>query len=123
LKTLLIIEDQTEIRRLYRDTLEDSAYRIIEAQDGAAGLALARQQPPDVVLLDIMMPGGIDGLDVCRQLKADPLTAQAKIVLVSARGHRRDMMIGRAAGADDYLIKPFSPTRLIEVLEALSPAG
>jgi two-component system phosphate regulon response regulator PhoB len=118
-KKLLIVEDQSDIRRLLKQTLEQSEFEIIEARDGSTGLALARSQQPDVVLLDIMMPGELDGLEVCRRLKQDPLTSAAKVVFISARGHRHDMLIGRDAGADDYLIKPFSPLRLIEVVEAL----
>ena len=67
----------------------------------------------------IMMPGSIDGLQLCERLKGDPATRSIKVVLVSARGHRNDLGIGREAGADDYLSKPFSPMRLIEVVEHL----
>ena len=122
-KKLLIVEDQPEIRSLLRQTLEDSDYEISEATDGPGGLALAIRLQPDVVLLDIMLPGSIDGLDVCRRIKAGERTRHTKVVMISARGHRHDLLIGKDAGADDYLIKPFSPTRLMEVLQTLEASA
>lgn len=123
MKRLLIIEDQPDIRRLLRMTLEDTDYQVSEATDGASGLALAIREQPDVVLMDIMMPGAIDGLDACRRIKAGDRTRHAKVVMISARGHRHDLLIGRDAGADDYLIKPFSSARLLEVLQALEASS
>lgn len=122
MKTLLIVEDQPDIRRLMRTTLESDGFEIAEAVDAAAGWEAALRLHPDLILLDIMMPGEIDGLDLCRRLKADPATCAAKVLIVSARGHRNDVGIGRDAGADDYLLKPFSPMRLIEVVEQLLAA-
>lgn len=119
MKKILIIEDRAEIRSLLRMTLDSSEYSIREAVDGASGLLEIERDLPDLVLLDIMMPGNLDGVEVCRLIKSDETIPQVKVVLCSARGHRHDMAIGRAAGADDYLIKPFSPSRLIEVVEHL----
>jgi DNA-binding response OmpR family regulator len=104
-------------------TLKADGRELTEAVDGASGWDAALRVRPDFVLLDIMMPGEPDGLQLCRRIKADALTRAAKVVLISARGHRNDMAIGREAGADDYLLKPFSPQRLIEVIRALSTQG
>lgn len=116
-KKLLVIEDQTEIRQLLRMTLEeDENLEIFECADTATGEILIREIRPDAVVLDVMMPGPFDGLELCRRVKADPTLSAIKILMVSARGHRNDVMIGRQAGADEYLIKPFSPQRLAEQL-------
>ena len=120
MKKILIVEDAPEIRKLVRLTLGRPDRSITEAVDGASGWQAALRLQPDIVLLDIMMPGDPDGLQLCQRIKSDPQTCHAKVVLVSARGHRNDMVIGRQAGADDYLLKPFSPLRLVEVVEALS---
>jgi len=120
---ILVVEDQPELRKLMRMTLAQVDCDIAEAVDGASGWDQALRVRPDVVLLDIMMPGDLDGLELCRRIKADDRTRAAKVVLVSARGHRNDMSIGREAGADDYLLKPFSPSRLVEVIQRLSAPG
>ncbi len=111
-KKLLVIEDQSEIRQLLRMTLEDEGLEIFECADAATGEILARECRPDAIVLDVMMPGPFDGLELCRRLKADPTLSGIKVLMVSARGHRNDVLIGRQAGADEYLIKPFSPARL-----------
>lgn len=118
---ILIVEDQADLRKLMQITLELDDHELHEAGDAQAGWDAALTLQPDLVLLDIMMPGEMDGLDLCRRLKADPRTAATKVVLVSARGHRNDMQIGMDAGADDYLLKPYSPMRLIEVVAAMAP--
>ncbi len=119
MKRVLIVEDQADIRKLIRMTLEFEAYEIHEASDGAFGLRLAQAVAPDLVLLDVMMPGELDGLQVCQQLKSHPATAGIKVVLLTARGQARDREAGNAAGADEYLVKPFSPLQLIETIERL----
>ncbi|MDT8999972.1 response regulator [Paucibacter sp. APW11] len=118
-RKVLIVEDQPELRALLRMTLEDEAFELVEAADAEAAWAEVQQQGPDIVLLDIMMPGAFDGLELCRRIKADARLQRCKVVLVSARGHRHDLEIGRQVGADDYLIKPFSPQRLLEVMHGL----
>ena len=119
MKRVLIVEDQSDIRKLIRMTLEFEDYEIHEAADGAFGLAMVSAVRPDLVLLDVMMPGELDGLQVCQRLKADPATRGMKIVLLTARGQARDREAGQAAGADEYLVKPFSPLQLIETIERL----
>lgn len=122
MKCVLIIEDQADIRKLLRMTLEFADYEIHEASDGHFGLHLARATKPDIVLLDVMMPGELDGLHVCRQIKSDPELRHVKVVMLTARGQDRDCEAGMLAGADEYLVKPFSPLRLIETVERLLKA-
>jgi len=119
MKRVLIVEDQADIRKLIRMTLEFDAYEIHEAFDGSYGLRLARAVAPDLILLDVMMPGELDGLQVCQRLKADPATSGIKVVLLTARGQARDREAGEAVGADEYLVKPFSPLQLIDSIERL----
>ncbi len=119
---ILIVEDQADLRKLMQMTLGLDDHELHEAPDAHAGWDAALALRPDLVLLDIMMPGTMDGLDLCRRLKADPRTAGSKVVLVSARGHRNDMAIGMDAGADDYLLKPYSPMRLLDMVSAMAAA-
>ncbi len=119
MKKILIVEDQPDIRKLIRMTLEFEDYEIHEAADGAFGLRMASAVAPDLVLLDVMMPGELDGLQVCQRIKSDPKLGHLKVVLLTARGQARDREAGQQAGADDYLVKPFSPLQLIETIERL----
>ncbi|MBN1218611.1 MAG: response regulator [Anaerolineae bacterium] len=118
MKKILIVDDQLEVRELVQVTLEIGDYQILAAENGQQALHVARAEHPDIILLDIMMPGSnVDGLEVCRQLKSDPATANITIVMLSAKGQDTDIEAGRAAGADDYFTKPFSPIALIEKVE------
>ena len=119
MKKILIVEDQPDIRKLIRMTLEFEDYEIHEAADGAFGLRMASAVGPDLVLLDVMMPGELDGLQVCQRIKSDPRLAHIKVVLLTARGQARDREAGQQSGADEYLVKPFSPLQLIETIERL----
>ncbi|MBQ0943271.1 response regulator [Ideonella sp. 4Y16] len=119
MKRVLIVEDQADIRKLIRMTLEFENYEIHEAADGSFGLRMAQAIKPDILLLDVMMPGEIDGLQVCQRIKSDPEMAGSKVVLLTARGQQKDREAGEQAGADEYLIKPFSPLQLIETIERL----
>ncbi|MFM2067719.1 MAG: hypothetical protein RLZZ584_2628 [Pseudomonadota bacterium] len=120
---ILIVEDQAELRRLMRLAVGRGGHDILEAADAAAAWSLALEHRPDVALLDIMMPGAMDGLDLCRLLKSDLRTCAVRVVITSARGHRNDMLIGEAAGADAYLVKPYSPRRLAEIVDGLLAAA
>jgi two-component system phosphate regulon response regulator PhoB len=122
MKSILIIEDQADIRRLIRWTLEDGDYEIHEASHGQAGLVLAKAVKPDLVLLDVMMPGDLDGLQLCQIIKTDPLLKHAIVVLLTARGQVSDREAGKSAGADIYLVKPFKPQLLEEIVQRLLPA-
>jgi len=115
---ILIVDDQPEIRELVKVTLELGDYRIFSAENGEQALDIARTNHPDIVLLDVKMPGSrIEGLEVCRCLKSDPATAHAYIVIISASGQKYDVVSAQAVGADDYLIKPFSPIALLDKVE------
>lgn len=117
---LLIVDDQADIRKLIRMTLEFEGYTLIEAQDGAEALRLAGSSKPELMLLDVMMPGEFDGFQVCEQVKRDPALAGTRIVMLTARGQQSDLERGRKAGADAYLTKPFSPLELIDTIERLA---
>jgi len=119
---VLIVEDQADIRKLIRMTLEFEPYEIHEAADGTEGLRLATEVQPDLILLDVMMPGELDGLQVCARVRALPALQGTRVVLLTARGQTQDRDAGEEAGADEYLIKPFSPLQLIETIERLMPA-
>jgi DNA-binding response OmpR family regulator len=112
---LLIVDDQADLRKMLRLALGYGKYSLLEASDGEAALALARAEKPDVVLLDVMMPGKLDGIAVCRAIKADPELAGCFVLMLTARGHTADYAAGD--GADAYMVKPFSPTKLVEVVE------
>lgn len=116
MRKLLIADDESGIRSLVRMTLERDSYTILEASDGEEAIALAREFRPEVVLLDVMMPG-LSGFDVCRALKGDPTTAEATVVLLTAKAQESDRAAGIAAGADDYFTKPFSPIALLRKID------
>ncbi len=116
---LLIVEDQEDIRELIRLTLDLEGYEIAEAANGDDGLRQVGAFQPQVVLLDVMMPGSLDGFAVCRQIKASGQHKRTKVVMLTARCQAGDREEGRQAGADAYLTKPFSPKQLLEVVHRL----
>jgi CheY-like chemotaxis protein len=118
--TVLIADDEPAIVELVRATLEDPKVRIVQARDGAEALALARTAHPDLILLDVRMPE-IDGINVCRRLRSEPGLRDTCIVMLTAAAQEVQRLEGRAAGADEYLTKPFSPLRLIQMVRALLP--
>jgi DNA-binding response OmpR family regulator len=119
MKRVLIVEDQADIRELIRMTLELEDLDIQEEDNGDAGLSAARASHPDLILLDVMMPGSMDGFEVCRQIKADATFKRVKVVLLTARSQDADRQEGDRAGADAYLTKPFSPRQLLTVVNRL----
>jgi two-component system, OmpR family, phosphate regulon response regulator PhoB len=123
MRKILIVDDQLEVRELVQVTLEIGDYQILAAENGQQALDIARAEHPDIVLLDIMMPGSnVDGLEACRRLKKDPATADITVVMLSAKGQESDIAAGRDAGANDYFTKPFSPIALIEKVEEIMGA-
>ncbi|MCK6423567.1 MAG: response regulator [Burkholderiaceae bacterium] len=116
---ILIVEDQADIRKLIRMTLEFGDFELHEASDGESGLNLARAVRPHVMLLDVMMPGLLDGYQVCRHIKQDPQLGGIQVIMLTARGQATDVAAGEDAGADAYLVKPFSPLELIDRVEAM----
>ena len=120
MKRILIVDDQFEVRELVEVTLRIADYEILQAASGDEALRIARQEKPDLVLLDVMMPNStVDGFEVCRQLKQDAETEHISIVMITARGQDADFAAGKAAGADDYFTKPFSPLQLMNKVEEI----
>ncbi len=111
---LLIVDDQPEIRNLLTLTLDSDDYEVHHANDWTTALEITKTVKPDLILLDIMMPGEHDGLEVCRRIKNDKDLSSTIIIIVSARSQAADQAEGFKAGADDYLAKPFSPLSLID---------
>jgi len=122
MKTVLIVEDHADIRRLIRMTLEFEECTIHEAADAETGLAAATSLRPDLVFLDVMMPGRCNGLDLCRAIKSDSGLRHTRVVMVSARGSSADREAGLQAGADAYVVKPFSPMELLGMLNEMTEA-
>lgn len=116
MKKILVVEDQPDIRRLIRMTLEMEACEIHEAGDATTGWVMANRLKPEVALLDVTMPGDSDGLDLCLAIKIDPALAGVKVIMLSARGSPADRAAGVQAGADAYLVKPFSPRQLLALV-------
>lgn len=114
---ILVVDDEEHIVELIRFNLEREGYQVLAARDGYGALELARSQLPDLIVLDIMLPGQ-DGLAVCRALQQDEHTRQIPIIMVSARGEEVDRVLGLEMGADDYLTKPFSPRELVARVKA-----
>ena len=115
MKKVLVVEDELKIARLVRDYLHQAGFAVLEAADGPSALALARQEKPDMVLLDLGLPG-MDGLDVTRRLRA---TSAVPIIMLTARTEETDRVVGLELGADDYVIKPFSPKELVARIRAV----
>ena len=112
---VLVVDDDPLILEVLRTVLDLEEFRVSTATDGETGLAMLAQDRPDVVVVDVMMPG-LDGLEVCRRIKGDPATASLPVVLLTARDRVEDQEAGEAAGCDAYLTKPFSPLYLIDVI-------
>ena len=116
---VLVVDDQPDIRRLVRMTLDIGEFDVYEAATGEMAVESAIAVKPRVVLMDIMMPGSIDGLGACRAIKADPRLRDVSVVMLTARGQQADIEAGSVAGADAYLVKPFSPLQLLDVVNDL----
>ena len=116
MKKVLIVDDQADIRKLIRMTLEFEDCDIQEAATGPSALEATKNWRPDVMLLDVMMPGDYDGVELCRRVKAHTDLSKTRVVMLTARGQARDLEEGQKAGADVYLVKPFSPMQLADVV-------
>ena len=118
-KKILIVDDHVEVRDLVEVTLRAENFQIVQARDGAEAVRIARAEKPDLIIMDIMMPGQFDGLEATKILKRDPESRTCKIVMLTAKGQETDEEEGFEAGADDYFVKPFSPLQLIKKVEEI----
>ena len=119
-KTILYVEDNEFNRKIVRDLLARTSYRLIEATDGEAGMAMALQEVPNLILMDIQLPK-ISGLDATRRLRADPRTAQIPIIAITSYALSGDDQRALDAGASAYLAKPYSPRELLDLIRKLAP--
>ncbi len=119
-KTILYVEDNEFNRKIVRDLLARTSYRLIEATDGEAGVAMALQEPPNLILMDIQLPK-ISGLDATRRLRADARTAQIPIIAITSYALSGDDQKALDAGASAYLAKPYSPRELLDLIRKLAP--
>ncbi len=119
MKTILVVDDQQEIRDLVEVTLRVSDFKILKASTGEEAIDLAKDERPDLIIMDIMMPGKIDGLEATRILKANDKTKNCIILMLTAKGQKIDLEDGNKAGADEYFVKPFSPLELIRKVEEI----
>lgn len=117
-KNILIIEDDKDIVELVRHYLEKENFVLKDAADGFSGLKKAKAENFDLVILDLMLPE-MDGLEVCKELRADPKTSSTPVIMLTAKGEETDKIVGLEIGADDYLTKPFSPRELVVRIKAL----
>ena len=111
-KTILVVDDEEDVLELVKYNLEKNGYRVTTASTGEEAINKARSILPNLVLLDLMLPG-IDGLEVCKQLKSNPKTEHVPVIMLTAKGEESDVVVGLEVGADDYITKPFSPKVLI----------
>lgn len=118
MRRILIADDEHNIRHILDFSLHVEGFDVISAQDGEEALALAASEAPDLVIMDVMMPG-CGGIEACRRLKQDARTRQIPVVLLTARASREDREAGEAAGAAEYITKPFSPQKVIEVVQSI----
>jgi two-component system, OmpR family, phosphate regulon response regulator PhoB len=118
MKRVLLIEDDRDIVELVRYNLEREGFQVAAATDGASGLAQVRKTPPDILLLDLMLPK-LSGLDICKEIRRDTSLNRLPILMLTARGEEADRVVGLEMGADDYVTKPFSPRELGARVKAL----
>ena len=119
---ILVADDDEDIRMLVVMRLQHSGHEVEQVGDGATAVEQCRNDAPDLVVLDLMMPG-MNGLDACRTIRADPALAKTPVILLTARAQSSDVEAGLAAGADDYITKPFSPRDLAARVDALLAQG
>ena len=116
--TVLVVEDEADVADLLRYNLTNAGYNVLISAEGDKGLAIAREKRPDIIVLDLMLPG-LTGHEVCRALKGDPNTVSIPIVMLTAKGEPHERVKGLELGADDYVTKPFSPRELVLRVQAL----
>lgn len=119
---ILVIEDERDILEVLEYNLSREGFSVTTSSDGVEGLELAKNSHPDLILLDLMLPG-LDGLEVCKRLKEDTATKSISVIMVTAKGEESDIVIGLGLGADDYVTKPFSPKELVGRVKAVLRRG
>ena len=118
-QTILVVDDEPQIVELVQDYLRQAGFRVLTARDGQTALTVARHERPDLIVLDLMLPGGMDGLDVCRSVRQDAVLGNVPIIMLTARSEETDRLIGLELGADDYVTKPFSPREVVARVRAV----
>jgi two-component system phosphate regulon response regulator PhoB len=116
---ILVVEDEADLRQILEYNLRQAGHDVVTASQGEAALALVRQRTPDLIVLDLMLPGGISGTDVCRAVKNDPATRNVAVLILTAKGSEIDRVVGFELGADDYVVKPFSVRELALRIQAI----
>ncbi len=119
---ILVIEDEADILEVITYNLEREGHKVISCRNGEQGLSRIRTDNPDLVILDLMLPG-MDGVEVCRQVKGDPVTRAIPVIMVTAKAEESDIVLGLGIGADDYIAKPFSPKELVARVKVVLRRG
>ena len=122
MSTILVADDDRDIRELVGFKLKQAGHRVLSTGDGVRALETIRTERPDLAVLDVMMPG-LSGVDVAREVRADPDLRQLRIILLTAQAQEADVQAGFSVGADDYVVKPFSPRELMSRVTALLARG
>src|SRR5208282_5987156 len=118
MKRILVIEDDKDIVELVRYNLEKDGFQVAVSGDGATGLAQIRKTPPDLLILDLMLPK-LSGLEICKEIRKDVSLNRLPVLILTAKGEEADRVVGLELGADDYVTKPFSPRELVARVKAL----
>ena len=121
-ETILIVEDEKDIVKMLDYNLKKEGYKTLVANDGEDALDMANTKLPDFILLDLMLPG-VDGLEICKELKSERKTAAIPVIMLTAKAQESDKIVGLELGADDYVTKPFSPRELIARIKAVLRRG
>jgi len=117
-QSILVVEDEPDIRKLVQYNLVQERFKVLEAEDGEQALKILQREKPNLVILDLMLPG-LSGLELCKLLRERPQTAQLPILMLTAKAGEADKVVGLEIGADDYLSKPFSPREMVERVRAI----
>ncbi len=120
--SILVVEDEKDIRELIEYRLQREGFEVSCVENGRDAIRFSREKGPDLILLDLMLPG-VDGIEVCRELRKDPVTSETPIIMVTAKGEESDVILGLGIGADDYVAKPFSPKELVARVKAVLRRG
>ena len=119
MKKILVVDDSKEIRELVKTTLGTENYKVFECANGEKAVAIARKEIPDLIIIDIVMPGGIDGIEATRAIKSDHKTKKCNVIILTGQGQNKYKKAGLEAGAVSFFAKPFSPLKLIQKVEKI----